>query len=78
MMRGRSWAVIRAIGNRPSIAAGWFDSSPVLDGKGSRDLGVVEAEGEDELRNFAAGDPVVTTGAANPETGRMFAGFPTR
>jgi uncharacterized protein YciI len=33
---------------------------PVLDDTGSWGLGVVEAEGEDELRALAAGDPVVT------------------
>ncbi len=33
---------------------------PVLDNTGSWGLGVVEAEDEDELRVFAAGDPVVT------------------
>jgi uncharacterized protein YciI len=48
---------------------------PVLDGTGSWGLGVVESEDEDELRSFAAGDPVVTTGTANIEVGRMLAGF---
>jgi uncharacterized protein YciI len=47
---------------------------PVLDGTGSWGLGVVEAEDEDELRAFAAGDPVVTTGTAEIEVGRMLAG----
>jgi hypothetical protein len=32
-------------------------------------LGVVEAEDEDALRNFAAGDPVITTGTAKMEIG---------
>ena len=35
---------------------------PVLDSTGSWGLGVVEAEDEDELRAFAASDPVVTSG----------------
>jgi uncharacterized protein len=48
---------------------------PVLDGTGSWGLGVIEAEDEDELRAFAAGDPVVTTGTASLEIGRMLAGF---
>jgi uncharacterized protein len=48
---------------------------PVLDNTGSWGLGVVEAEDEDELREFAAGDPVVTTGTAGIEIGKMLAGF---
>jgi len=48
---------------------------PVLDDTGSWGLGVVEAENEDELRAFAAGDPVVTTGTADIVIGRMLAGF---
>ena len=48
---------------------------PVLDGTGSWGLGVVEADDEDELRAFAAGDPVVTTGTASIEMGKMLAGF---
>jgi hypothetical protein len=36
---------------------------------------VVEAEDEDELRAFAAGDPAVTTGTAQIEIGKMLAGF---
>jgi uncharacterized protein len=50
---------------------------PVLDGTGSWGLGVVEAEDEDEeeLREFAAGDPVVTTGTGTVEVGKMLAGF---
>jgi uncharacterized protein YciI len=48
---------------------------PVLDGTGSWGLGVVEAEDEDELRAFAAGDPVIVTGTAEIELGRMLAGF---
>jgi uncharacterized protein YciI len=48
---------------------------PVLDTTGSWGLGVVEAEDEDELRAFAAGDPVVTTGTAQIEIGKMLAGF---
>jgi uncharacterized protein len=48
---------------------------PVLDGTGSWGLGVVEAEDEEKLRAFAAGDPVVTTGTATIEIGKMLAGF---
>jgi uncharacterized protein YciI len=48
---------------------------PVLDTTGSWGLGVVESEDEDELRAFAAGDPVVTTGTAQIEVGKMLAGF---
>ncbi len=38
-------------------------------------LGVVEADDEDELRAFAAGDPVVTTGTAGIAIGEMLADF---
>jgi uncharacterized protein len=48
---------------------------PVLDTTGSWGLGVVEAEDEDQLSAFAANDPVVTTGTANIDVGRMLAGF---
>jgi uncharacterized protein YciI len=48
---------------------------PVLDSTGSWGLGVIEAEDEDELRAFAAGDPVVTTATAQIEVGKMLAGF---
>ena len=48
---------------------------PVLDDTGSYGLGVVEADDEDGLRAFAAGDPVVTTGTASFEIGRMLQGY---
>ncbi len=48
---------------------------PVLDSSGSWGLGVVEAEDEEEIRVFAASDPVVTSGTASVEVGRMLAGF---
>jgi uncharacterized protein len=48
---------------------------PVLDGEGSWGLGVVEADDEEELRAHAANDPVVTTGTARIEIGKMLAGF---
>ena len=48
---------------------------PVLDGSGSWGLGVVEADDEEELRAFAAGDPVITTGTGTIEVGKMLAGF---
>jgi uncharacterized protein YciI len=47
---------------------------PVLDSTGSWGLGVVEADDEEELRAFAAGDPVVVTGTATIEMGTMLAG----
>jgi uncharacterized protein YciI len=48
---------------------------PVLDSTGSWGLGVVEGEDEDEMRAFAAGDPVVVSGTAEIEVGKMLAGF---
>ena len=51
---------------------------PVLDDTGSWGLGVVEADDEAELRAFAAGDPVVTSGTARIEVGKLLAGFVRR
>jgi uncharacterized protein YciI len=48
---------------------------PVLEAGGSFGLGVIEAEDEEELRAFAAGDPAVETGTADVEIGKMIAGF---
>jgi uncharacterized protein YciI len=48
---------------------------PVLDSTGSWGLGVIEADDEDELRAFADADPVVTSGTATIEIGKMLAGF---
>ena len=48
---------------------------PVLDDAGAWGLGIVEAEDEEEIRAFAAGDPVVTTGIGRIELGRMLGGF---
>src|SRR3712207_400786 len=48
---------------------------PVLDATGSWGLGVVEAEDEDELRAFAAGDPTVASGAGEMEIGKLLDGF---
>jgi uncharacterized protein YciI len=48
---------------------------PVLDGTGSWGLDVVESDDEGELREFAARDPVVTTGTGSIELGEMLAGF---
>jgi uncharacterized protein YciI len=48
---------------------------PVVDGTGSWGLGVVEADDGDELRAFAAGDPVVTSGTGHFELGELLAGF---
>jgi uncharacterized protein YciI len=59
----------------------WIDSGqmvvfgPVLDESGSWGLGVAECDDEDELRAFAAQDPVVTTGTATIKIGKMLAGF---
>jgi uncharacterized protein len=61
---------------RPYIESGQMVVfGPVLDDTGSFGLGVIEAEDEDELRAFAAADPVVTTGTARIMVGRMPAGF---
>jgi uncharacterized protein YciI len=61
---------------QPMIDAGrMVIFGPVLDGSGSWGLGVVEADDEEEIRAFAAGDPVVTTGTAQMEVGKMLAGF---
>jgi uncharacterized protein len=50
---------------------------PVLDPTGSWGLGVIEADDEEEesLRTYAAGDPVVVSGTAEIEIGKMLAGF---
>ncbi len=48
---------------------------PVLDGTGSWGLGVVETDDEEQLRAFAANDPVVTTGTGRIEMGKLLAGF---
>jgi hypothetical protein len=42
---------------------------------GSWGLGVIEADDEEQLKSFAQGDPVVTTGTATIELGKMLAGF---
>jgi uncharacterized protein YciI len=63
---------------RPYIESGQMVVfGPVLDDTGSCGLGVIEAEDEheDELRAFAAADPVVTTGTARIVVGRMPTGF---
>jgi uncharacterized protein len=48
---------------------------PVLTDDDSYGLAVVESEDEAELRAFAAEDPVVTTGTAEFEIGRLAQGF---
>ena len=61
---------------RPFVGSGQMVVfGPVLDGTGSWGLGVIEAEDEDEIRAYAARDPVVTTGTAEIEVGTMLAGF---
>jgi uncharacterized protein len=47
---------------------------PILTAEDSYGLAVVETDDEDGLREFAAQDPVVTTGTAKFEFGRMAAG----
>jgi uncharacterized protein len=47
---------------------------PVLTDEDSYGLAVVESDDEQALREFAALDPVVTTGTAAFELGRMAAG----
>jgi uncharacterized protein len=59
----------------------WIDSGqmvifgPVLDGTGSWGLGVVEADDEEALRAFVAGDPAVTTQTTQIEMGTLLGGF---
>lgn len=48
---------------------------PVLDDNGSWGLGVVEADDEEEIRAFAGADPVVTSGTADIEVGKLLAGY---
>jgi uncharacterized protein len=48
---------------------------PVLDGTGPWGLGVLESDDEDELRGHIARDPVVMTGTASIELGKMLQGF---
>jgi uncharacterized protein YciI len=47
---------------------------PVLTDDDSFGLAVVETDDEQALREFAAQDPVVTTGTADFEVGRLAAG----
>jgi uncharacterized protein len=47
---------------------------PVLTGDDSYGLAVVDTDDEDALREFAAQDPVVTSGTAAFELGRLAAG----
>jgi uncharacterized protein len=61
---------------RPLVESGQMVVfGPVLDDTGSWGLGVVEAYDEEELRAFAAEDPVVTTGTGTMEVGKMLAGY---
>jgi uncharacterized protein YciI len=48
---------------------------PVLDGSGSWGLGVIEGDDEEEIRAFASGDPVITSGTADIEVGKLLAGY---
>jgi uncharacterized protein YciI len=47
---------------------------PVLTDEDSYGLAVVETDDEQALREFAAEDPVVTTGTASFEVGQLAAG----
>ncbi len=47
---------------------------PILTGDDSYGLAVVETDDEQTLREFASQDPVVTTGTATFEIGRMATG----
>jgi uncharacterized protein YciI len=61
---------------QPMVEAGrMVIFGPVLDGSGSWGLGVVEADDEEEIRTFASGDPVVTSGTADIEVGKLLAGY---
>jgi uncharacterized protein len=61
---------------QPYLAAGQMVVfGPVLDDTGSFGLAVVETDDEAALRAHASADPVVTTGTASFEFGRMLAGF---
>src|SRR6201997_5712116 len=51
-----------------------FVFGPILTDDDSYGLAVVETDDEQALREFAARDPVVTTGTATFEFGRMAAG----
>ena len=48
---------------------------PVLDDTGSYGLGVIDTDDEEALRAHAAQDPVVTTGTATMQIGRMLLGY---
>jgi uncharacterized protein YciI len=48
---------------------------PVLDPTGSWGLAVIEADDEEELRAFAAGDPAVTSGTGEIQIGKLLQGF---
>jgi hypothetical protein len=48
---------------------------PVLTDSDSYGLAVVDTDDEQALRDFAAQDPVVTTGTATYEVGRMASGY---
>ena len=48
---------------------------PILTDDDSYGLAVVETDDEQALREFAAQDPVVTTGTAEFELGRMASGY---
>jgi uncharacterized protein YciI len=60
---------------RPYLARGdMVVFGPILSDESSYGLAVVETDDEQALREFAAQDPVVTTGTAAYEFGRMVSG----
>jgi uncharacterized protein len=48
---------------------------PVLDDSGSWGLAVIESEDEGAIQAHASDDPVVSSGTASIEIGKMLAGF---
>ena len=48
---------------------------PVHDSTGSWGLGVVEADDEEQLRAFAAGDPFAVTMTGTIEVGKLVTGY---
>src|SRR5581483_2459929 len=70
-----------SMGRHAAHSAPWLERGamvvfgPVRSEDDSYGLAVVESEDEQELRAFAAEDPVITTGTAAYEIGRLAQGF---